>query len=283
MNNGRHLAVLNMNPGHSVSIVDVEDRVFIYEASTPGCAVIMPVADSDFLQLCGDGTLQLIQLDISGFEENRIRSDIFFNVMEDAIFDRTARSADGWYLITHAGIIYEVASQGSEIIISGGGANVNRCMGANGADATACSANGGTWIDTIGTDGEGLTIKNKRILLQENIVEGKANSVTYEVNRTAGVAGTGQAIKLNNMYTADGYDDSTNTFGVDNTVTVDVASAGTTGAAELFMTHNVKFKELNIDSVQLLHGPSSTSSNMLQGIKMQNVDFTSQLSVSPIP
>ncbi len=118
MNNGRHLAVLNMNPGHSVSIVDVEDRVFIYEASTPGCAVIMPVADSDFLQLCGDGTLQLIQLDISGFEENRIRSDIFFNVMEDAIFDRTARSADGWYLITHAGIIYEVGSQGSEIIIS---------------------------------------------------------------------------------------------------------------------------------------------------------------------
>jgi len=118
MNNGRHLAVLNMNPGHSVSIVDVEDRVFIYEASTPGCAVIMPVADSDFLQLCGDGTLQLIQLDISGFEENRIRSDIFFNVMEDAIFDRTARSADGWYLITHAGIIYEVGSQGSEIIIN---------------------------------------------------------------------------------------------------------------------------------------------------------------------
>jgi hypothetical protein len=181
------------------------------------------------------------------------------------------------------GIAMTQYQKGSEIIISGGGANVNRCMGANGADATACSANGGTWIDTIGTDGEGLTIKNKRILLQENIVEGKANSVTYEVNRTAGVAGTGQAIKLNNMYTADGYDDSTNTFGVENTVTVDVASAGTTGAAELFMTHNVKFKELNIDSVQLLHGPSSTSSNMLQGIKMQNVDFTSQLSVSPIP
>ncbi len=118
MNNGRHLAVLNMNPGHSVSIVDVEDRVFIYEASTPGCAVIMPVADSDFLQLCGDGTLQLIQLDISGFEENRVRSDIFFNVMEDAIFDRTARSANGWYLITHAGTIYEVGTQGSEIVIN---------------------------------------------------------------------------------------------------------------------------------------------------------------------
>lgn len=117
MNDGRHLAVLNMNPGHSVSIVDVQDRVFIYEASTPGCAVIMPVADSDFLQLCGDGTLQLIQLDLSGFEENRVRSEIFFDVQEDAVFDRTARSATGWYLITHAGRIFEVGTNGAEIVI----------------------------------------------------------------------------------------------------------------------------------------------------------------------
>ncbi len=120
MNNGRHLAVLNMNPGFSVSIVDVEDRVFIYEASTPGCAVILPVADSDFLTICGDGTLQLIQLDLSGFEENRVRSEAFFNVQDDAVFDRTARSANGWFLITHAGIIFEVSTSGAEINISDG-------------------------------------------------------------------------------------------------------------------------------------------------------------------
>ncbi len=120
MNNGRHLAVLNMNPGHSVSIVDIQDRVFIYEASTPGCAVIMPVADSDFLQVCGDGSLQLIQLDLSGFEENRVRSAIFFNVQDDAVFDRTARSTDGWYLITHSGTVFEVGTQGSEIVIGEG-------------------------------------------------------------------------------------------------------------------------------------------------------------------
>lgn len=120
MNNGRHLAVHNMNPGHSVSIVDVADRVFIYEVSTPGCAVIMPVGDSDFLQVCGDGTLQLIQLDLSGFEENRVRSDTFFNVIDDAVFDRTTRSDDGWILITHAGTIYEVSTSGAEINIGDG-------------------------------------------------------------------------------------------------------------------------------------------------------------------
>lgn len=120
LNNGRHLAVLNMNPGHSVTVVDVEDRVFVYEASTPGCAVIMPVAVNDFMQVCGDGTLQLIQLDISGFEENRVRSDVFFNVIEDAVFDRVASSADGWFLITHRGTIFHVTTDDDEILIEDG-------------------------------------------------------------------------------------------------------------------------------------------------------------------
>ncbi len=117
LGNGRHLAVLNMNPGHSVSIVDVIDRVFVYEISTPGCAVILPVAENDFLMVCGDGTLQLIQLDLSGFETNRVRSNEFFDVQEDAIFDRTASTADGWLLVTHSGVVYEVTTSGDDINI----------------------------------------------------------------------------------------------------------------------------------------------------------------------
>ena len=120
LGNGRHLAVLNMNPGYSVSIVDVVDHEFIYEMSTPGCAIILPVAENDFLLICGDGALQLSQLDISGFEENRVRSEVFFNVQEDPVFDRTARTADGWLLITHAGVIFEVGADGGEINIGEG-------------------------------------------------------------------------------------------------------------------------------------------------------------------
>lgn len=120
LNNGRHLVVHNMNPGHSVSIVDVEDRVFVYELMTPGCAVNMAVAQNDFLQLCGDGTLQLIQLDLSGFEENRERSDVFFNVQDDAVFDRAASTADGWLLITHSGELFEVSVSGGDINVGEG-------------------------------------------------------------------------------------------------------------------------------------------------------------------
>ena len=42
----RHVTVFNMTPAQSVSIVDVIDREFAGEISTPGCAIIMPTGDS---------------------------------------------------------------------------------------------------------------------------------------------------------------------------------------------------------------------------------------------
>ena len=58
LSDGRHFLVFNMTPAQSVSVVDVEERSFVGEISTPGCAMIMPVEDNDFLMICGDGTLQ---------------------------------------------------------------------------------------------------------------------------------------------------------------------------------------------------------------------------------
>jgi len=119
-NNGRHLIVHNINPGHSVSIVDVQDRLYVYEILTPGCAINMAVGDNGFMQLCGDGTLQLIELDLSGFELNRVRSEAFFSVQDDAVFDRVARTAEGWLLVSHGGTLFEVSVSGSEINVGDG-------------------------------------------------------------------------------------------------------------------------------------------------------------------
>lgn len=116
--NGRHLMVFNMTPAQSVSIVDVENRNFVGELSTPGCAIIMPTGEDDFLMICGDGTLQLIQLDQSGEEANRVRSEQFFVVEEDAVYDRPVRTEDGWLLISHAGKAFDVTRDGTQIMIS---------------------------------------------------------------------------------------------------------------------------------------------------------------------
>jgi methylamine dehydrogenase heavy chain len=115
LGNARYFLVFNMTPAQSVTVVDVETRSLVGEISTPGCAMIMPVADSDFLMICGDGTLQLIQLDEQGNEAERTRSNEFFDVLEDPIFDRPVPMADGWLLISHAGNAFDVTVDDTDI------------------------------------------------------------------------------------------------------------------------------------------------------------------------
>jgi methylamine dehydrogenase heavy chain len=116
MSDGNHVGVSNMTPAQSVSIVDVANRNFIAEVSTPGCALIMPVANNDFLTICGDGTLMLVGL---GTETNRVRSDSFFDVQVDPVYDRPVETAGGWFLFSNAGKAFDVTTEGDRITVSG--------------------------------------------------------------------------------------------------------------------------------------------------------------------
>ena len=104
----RHVAVFNMTPAQSVSIVDVVERKFVGEISTAGCAIIMPVEVSSFLMLCGDGTVQLIRLGADGAEVGRQRSKSFFDVNKDPVFSEVVYTGTGWLLATHNGSVREV-------------------------------------------------------------------------------------------------------------------------------------------------------------------------------
>jgi len=119
MSEGKHIGVSNMTPAQSVSIVDIESREFVGEISTPGCALIMPVANNDFLTICGDGTLMLIGLDSNGAETNRVRSDEFFDVQVDPVYDRPVETAGGWFLFSHGGKAFDVSMSGDQILVSG--------------------------------------------------------------------------------------------------------------------------------------------------------------------
>lgn len=117
LSGGKHVAVSNMTPAQSVSIVDVESRNFTGEISTPGCALILPVDNNDFMTLCGDGTLMLVELDDDGTETNRVRSNKFFDVQQDPVYDRPVPTADGWLAFTHRGQAFEVTTADSRIRI----------------------------------------------------------------------------------------------------------------------------------------------------------------------
>jgi len=118
MSGGRHVGVSNMTPAQSVSIVDIEKRNFVGEISTPGCSLIMPVDNNDFMTICGDGTLKLVGLGDDGRETNRSRSSPFFDVQEDAVYDWPEPTAGGWLLVSVAGKAFTAKADGSRINIS---------------------------------------------------------------------------------------------------------------------------------------------------------------------
>jgi methylamine dehydrogenase heavy chain len=114
----RHVVVFNMTPAQSLSIVDVVDEAFVGEISTPGCAIIMPTGESGFMMMCGDGTLQYIEIGPDGQEVDRERSKPFFNVDEDPVFDKPMKTRDGWAMVSFAGLEYEVVNQAGRMAIS---------------------------------------------------------------------------------------------------------------------------------------------------------------------
>lgn len=117
MSGGKHVAVSNMTPAQSVSVVDIESRDFVGEISTPGCALVLPVDNNDFMSLCGDGTLMLVDLDDNGTEANRVRSNKFFDVQQDPVYDRPVATADGWLAFTHRGKAFEITTTETRIRI----------------------------------------------------------------------------------------------------------------------------------------------------------------------
>jgi methylamine dehydrogenase heavy chain len=117
LSGGNHVASSNMTPAQSVSITDIANRTFVGEISTPGCSLILPVDNNDFLTICGDGTLMLVQVDDNGNESNRVRSPQFFDLQEDAVYDRPVPSNEGWQLFTHGGTAMHVTVDGDDIDI----------------------------------------------------------------------------------------------------------------------------------------------------------------------
>ena len=105
----KHVGLYNMTPAMSVSIVDLEKQSFVGELSTAGCGFVYPLRDRRFMQLCGDGTVQVIGLDRNGGEASRVRSAKFFDIDADPVFDLAAPTADGWLLVSFEGQVFEVA------------------------------------------------------------------------------------------------------------------------------------------------------------------------------
>jgi methylamine dehydrogenase heavy chain len=113
----RFMMVMNLSPAMSVSVVDLRQSKFVSEIATAGCGLVYPVGNRAFLQLCGDGTVQLISLKKDGKEKSRVRSKKFFNVDKDPLMEKAARTDKGWVFPTFSGDLFQVSVNNESITV----------------------------------------------------------------------------------------------------------------------------------------------------------------------
>jgi len=110
----RFLAVFNMTPAQSLSIVDVQRRTLAGVVDTPGCSLVYAAGPRRFAMLCADGSLLTLTLDDAGGEAGRSRSEPFFDPIEDPITEKGVRIGDRWVFVSFEGRAYEVDLSGAE-------------------------------------------------------------------------------------------------------------------------------------------------------------------------
>lgn len=115
--NERFVGVWNITPATSVSLVDTLTEAFIGEVALPSCSGIYPQAQG-WISICGDGTAQYIELNQAGQETRRVRSEAFFDVFTDPVYDYSVPAADGWMLMSFEGLLRKVTLNGDTLDVS---------------------------------------------------------------------------------------------------------------------------------------------------------------------
>jgi methylamine dehydrogenase heavy chain len=109
---GRFFAVFNMNPGTSLSIVDVAERRFVAEIDTPGCSLVYAAGPRRFLSLCADGTALVVTLDDGGREASKAHTERWFDPKADPVTEKAARRGDQWFFVSFEGVVHPIDVSG---------------------------------------------------------------------------------------------------------------------------------------------------------------------------
>jgi len=113
---GRFLAVFNLTPATSLSIVDVQARAFTTEVQTPGCSLVYAAGPRRFLMLCADGAALAVDLADDGKTATVTRTAKFFDPQKDPLTEKAVRRGDEWLFTSFDGVIHPVNVAGPSLV-----------------------------------------------------------------------------------------------------------------------------------------------------------------------
>ena len=113
LKNDRWLAIFNLSPSTTVTLVDLDTRAVIGEIPIPGCSFIYANGDMGLSALCADGRMLTVVLNDDGSEKSRVMSEAFFDSDDSPIFERPATVGDIAYFPAFDGRVQPVAMTGN--------------------------------------------------------------------------------------------------------------------------------------------------------------------------
>ena len=111
---GRFMAVFNLTPRTSVSIVDVKARRFTAHVETPGCSLVYAAGARRFLMLCANGAALSVLLDDEGGTARLERSEPFFDPQKDPVTEKAVRRGSEWLFVSFEGVMHPVDVSGEK-------------------------------------------------------------------------------------------------------------------------------------------------------------------------
>jgi len=105
---GRFLAVFNLTPMTSLSIVDVQARRFVGEVQAPGCSLVYAAGPRRFFMLCANGAALTVTLDDEGREQAVARTAPFFDANKDPLTEKAVRRGNEWLFVSYEGMLHAV-------------------------------------------------------------------------------------------------------------------------------------------------------------------------------
>lgn len=112
---GRFMAVLNVTPATSLSIVDVKARRFIAEVPIPGCSLVFAAGPRRFFSVCANGMALVLVLDEAGNQQSLERTEAFFDAQKDPVTEKAVRRGNEWLFVSFEGIVHPVDVSGARL------------------------------------------------------------------------------------------------------------------------------------------------------------------------
>jgi len=112
---GRFVAVFNVTPATSLTVVDVRERRFVTEVGAPGCGLAFAAGPRRFLMLCGDGGALAVTVDAAGASAAAERIAPFFDPNADPLTEKAVRRGNEWLFVSFEGVVQPVDVSGPAI------------------------------------------------------------------------------------------------------------------------------------------------------------------------